>query len=38
MAQGKIERYHHSMKNNVNLQNYFLPGEFESQIASFVDY
>jgi transposase InsO family protein len=38
MTQGKIERYHRSMKNIVNLQNYFLPGELESQIASFVDY
>ena len=26
MTQGKIERYHRSMKNMVNLQNYFLPG------------
>ena len=38
MTQGKIERYHRSMKNIVNLQNYFLPGELESQIASFVSY
>jgi transposase InsO family protein len=38
MTQGKIERYHRSMKNIVNLQNYFLPGELESQIASFVEY
>lgn len=38
MTQGKIERYHRSMKNMVNLQNYFLPGELESQLASFVDY
>ena len=38
MTQGKIERYHRSMKNIVNLQNYFLPGELESQIASFVCY
>jgi transposase InsO family protein len=38
MTQGKIERYHRSMKNIVNLQNYFLPRELESQIASFVEY
>lgn len=38
MTQGKIERYHRSMKHIVNLQNYFLPGELETQIASFVDY
>jgi putative transposase len=38
MTQGKIERYHRSMKNIVNLQNYFLPTELESEIASFVNY
>lgn len=26
------------MKNIVNLQNHFLPGELESQVASFVEY
>ena len=38
MTQGKIERYHRSMKNIVNLQNYFLPSQLETQIASFVNY
>jgi transposase InsO family protein len=38
MTQGKIERYHRSMKNIVNLQNYFLPGHLETEIASFVNY
>jgi len=38
MTQGKIERYHRSMKNTVNLQNYFLPGNLESEMASFVSY
>ena len=38
MTQDKIERYHHSMKNVVNLQNYFLPGNLETEIASFVNY
>lgn len=38
MTQGKIEHYHRSMKNIVNLQNYFLPGNLESGIASFVAY
>jgi putative transposase len=38
MTQGKIERYHRSMKNIVNLQNYFLPGMLETEIANFVEY
>ena len=38
MTQGKIEHYHRSMKNIVNLQNYFLPGHLETEIASFVNY
>ena len=38
MTQGKIERYHRSMKNIVNLQNYFLPSQLETEIASFVQY
>ena len=38
MTQGKIERYHRSMKNIVNLQNYFLPGVLEAEIANFVDF
>jgi putative transposase len=38
MTQGKIERYHRSMKNVINLQKYFFPWELEKQIASFVRY
>ncbi len=38
MTQGKIERYHRSMKNIVNLQNYYLPRQLEIEIASFVNY
>jgi transposase InsO family protein len=38
MTQGKIERYHRSMKNIVNLQNYYLPTQLEIEIASFVNY
>jgi hypothetical protein len=36
--EGKIESYHRSMKNIVNLQNYFLPTQLEVEIASFVNY
>lgn len=38
MTQGKIERYHRSMKNVILLQNYYLPDELEAEISSFVDY
>ena len=38
MTQVKIERYHRSMQNIVSLQNYFLPGNLKSEIASFVEY
>ena len=36
MTQGKIERYHRSMKNVVLLQNYFLPGDLACEIERFV--
>lgn len=38
MTQGKIERWHRSMKNWILLENYYLPGELEARIADFVDY
>jgi len=38
MTQGKIERWHRSMKNIVKLQNYYSPWELEREIASFVEY
>jgi transposase InsO family protein len=38
MTQGKIERYHRSMKNIVKLQNYYLPTQLEIEIANFVQY
>ena len=37
-TQGKIERYHRSMKNVVKLDNYYLPWELERVIAEWVDY
>jgi putative transposase len=38
MTQGKIERYHRSIKNEINLQKYYLPWELEQEIARFVSY
>ena len=37
-TQGKIERYHRTMKNVVKLRNYYLPEELEREIGRFVDY
>ena len=36
MTQGKIERYHRSMKNVVKLEQYFSPWQLERALASFV--
>lgn len=38
MTQGKIERYHRTMKNVVKLQHYYFPWELEQEIARFVDH
>lgn len=38
MTQGKIERYHRTMKNIIKLQNYYFPWELEQEIDSFVQY
>ncbi len=37
-TQGKIERWHQTLKNRVLLENYYLPGDLENQIATFVDH
>ena len=38
MTQGKIERWHRSMQNQILLENYDLPGQLESVIGRFVEY
>ena len=38
MTQGKIERYHRSMKSIVKLQMFYYPWELEQAVANFVDY
>ena len=37
-TQGKIERWHQTMKNRILLENYYLPGNLEQQIGAFVDH
>ena len=37
-TQGKIERYHRTMKNVVKLENYFFPDQLRAALGSFVDY
>ena len=38
MTQGKIERYHRSLKNMVNLQHYYSPSQLTEAITDFVNY
>ena len=37
-TQGKIERWHQTLKNRILLENYYLPGDLEAQINAFVDH
>ena len=37
-TQGKIERYHRSMKNVVKLENYYFPWELEAAIGEWVEH
>jgi len=37
-TQGKIERWHQTLKNRILLENYYLPGDLENQIDDFVDH
>ena len=37
-TQGKIERYHRTMKNIVKLEHYFFPDELRAKLAEFVNY
>lgn len=37
-TQGKIERWHQTLKNRILLENYFLPGDLETQIGAFIEH
>jgi transposase InsO family protein len=34
-TQGKIERWHQTLKNRILLENYYLPGDLEASIGRF---
>ncbi len=37
-TQGKIERWHQTLKNQILLENYYLPGDIEAHIEAFVEH
>ncbi len=37
-TQGKIERWHQTLKNRILLENYYLPGDLRQKIDAFVDH
>ena len=37
-TQGKIERWHQTLKNRILLDNYYLPGDLEREINAFVEH
>src|SRR6056297_1344422 len=37
-TQGKIERWHQTLKNRILLENYYLPGDLRQQVGAFVDH
>ncbi len=38
ISQGKMERWHQTLKNRTLLENYFLPGDLETRINAFVEH
>jgi transposase InsO family protein len=37
-TQGKIERWHQTLKNRILLENYYLPGDLQAAIERFVEH
>jgi transposase InsO family protein len=37
-TQGKIERWHQTLKNRILLENYYLPGDLEQKVAAFISH
>jgi putative transposase len=38
MTQGKIERWHQTLKNRILLENFYLPGDLERHVSAFVEH
>ena len=38
MTQGKIERWHLSLKSRILLENYYLPGDLRNAVTDFVEH
>ena len=38
MTQGKIERWHRTMKDKIMLEHYYLPEDLERQIEKFINH
>ncbi len=36
-TQGKIERWHRTLKNRILLEHYYLPGDLETQIGALIE-
>ncbi len=37
-TQGKIERWHQTLKNRILLENHYLPGALEQAIGDFIEH
>ena len=37
-TQGKIERWHQTLKNGILLENHYLPGDLEAHVSRFVEH
>jgi transposase InsO family protein len=37
-TQGKIERWHQTLKNRILLEHYYLPGDLEEQVGAFIEH
>lgn len=37
-TQGKIERWHQTLKNRILLENYYLPGDLRQKVDAFVEH